>query len=39
MGFSPEFINKFTGRSEEEQAKVEVDDNAICKEIIVKHIK
>lgn len=29
--FSPEFINRFIGRSEEEQAKVEVSDNVICR--------
>ena len=36
---SPKVINKFMGRSEEEQAEVEVTDNVVCKEIIVKHVK
>lgn len=31
--FSPEIINRFLSRSEEEQVEVEVSDNVICKEI------
>ncbi|XP_050915932.1 uncharacterized protein LOC127131031 [Lathyrus oleraceus] len=37
--FSPEIINRFMGRSEEEQAKVEVTDIVVCREIIVKQVK
>ncbi|XP_050876650.1 uncharacterized protein LOC127080367 [Lathyrus oleraceus] len=37
--FSPEIINRFLGRSEEEQAEVEVSDNVICIEIIAKQVK
>lgn len=37
--FSPEIINKFMGRSEEEQAEVEVSYNFICMEIIGKQVK
>lgn len=36
--FSPEVINRFMGRCEDEQAEVEVTDNTVCKEIIVKHV-
>lgn len=34
--FSPEFINRFMGRSEEEQAEVEVTNNVVCREITAK---
>lgn len=37
--FSPEIINRFLGRSEEEQVEVEVSDNIICREIIAKKVK
>lgn len=37
--FSPEVINKFLGRNEEEQAEVEVTDNAIYKEITAQQVK
>ncbi|XP_050896289.1 uncharacterized protein LOC127103034 [Lathyrus oleraceus] len=36
--FSPEVIYRFKGRCEDEQAEVEVTDNTIYKEIIVKHV-
>ncbi|XP_050895912.1 uncharacterized protein LOC127102603 [Lathyrus oleraceus] len=36
--FSPEIINRFICRSEEEQAKVEVSDNIVCKEIATKQL-
>ncbi|XP_050890781.1 uncharacterized protein LOC127096228 [Lathyrus oleraceus] len=39
LDFSPEIIYRFLGRNEEEQAKVEVFDNAICREIMLKHVK
>ncbi|MCH81839.1 envelope-like protein, partial [Trifolium medium] len=37
--FSPEVINRFIGRSEEDHAEVEVTDNAVCKEITAKYVK
>ncbi|XP_050896344.1 uncharacterized protein LOC127103099 [Lathyrus oleraceus] len=37
--FSPEIINRFLGRNEEEQAKIEVSDNIIYKEITAKQVK
>ncbi|XP_050908275.1 uncharacterized protein LOC127121887 [Lathyrus oleraceus] len=39
VDFSPEIINKVLGRNEEEQAEVEVPDNLICREIIIKQVK
>ncbi|XP_050888880.1 uncharacterized protein LOC127094052 [Lathyrus oleraceus] len=36
--FSPEVINKFIGRCENEQAEVEVTDNIVCKEITSKQV-
>ncbi|XP_050890131.1 uncharacterized protein LOC127095494 [Lathyrus oleraceus] len=36
--FSPEIINRFMGRSEKEQAEVEVSDNIVCKEITTKQV-
>ncbi|XP_050908037.1 uncharacterized protein LOC127121622 [Lathyrus oleraceus] len=39
VNFSPEIINRFLGKNEEEQAEVEVSDNIICIEITVKQIK
>ncbi|XP_050875185.1 uncharacterized protein LOC127078802 [Lathyrus oleraceus] len=39
VDFSPEIINRFFGRSEEEQAEVEVSDNVICREITTKQVK
>lgn len=36
VDFSPIIINRFMGRSEEEQAEMEVSDNVICKEITSK---
>lgn len=37
--FSLEIINRYLGRSEEEQAEVEVSDNVICREITAKQVK
>ncbi|XP_050908139.1 uncharacterized protein LOC127121735 [Lathyrus oleraceus] len=37
--FSPEITNRFLGRNEEEQAEIEVSDNVICRNIIVKQVK
>ena len=37
--FSPEIINRLLGRSEKEQAEVEVSDNVICREIMTKQVK
>ena len=37
--FSSEVIKRFMGRSEEEQAKVEVTDNVVRKEIPLKQVK
>lgn len=39
VDFSPEIINKFLGRIEEEQAEIEVSNNVICKEITAKQVK
>ncbi|XP_050875223.1 uncharacterized protein LOC127078845 [Lathyrus oleraceus] len=39
VDFSPEIINRFLGRSEEEQAEVEVSNNVICTEITAKQLK
>ncbi|XP_050878324.1 uncharacterized protein LOC127082143 [Lathyrus oleraceus] len=39
VDFSPEIINRFLGRNEEEQAEVEVSDNFICREITAKQVK
>ncbi|XP_050908497.1 uncharacterized protein LOC127122156 [Lathyrus oleraceus] len=39
VGFSPEIINRFLGRNEEEQAEVEVSENVIYKEITTKQVK
>ncbi|XP_050908498.1 uncharacterized protein LOC127122157 [Lathyrus oleraceus] len=39
VDFSPEIINRFLGRNEEEQVEVEVSDNVICKEITTKQVK
>ncbi|XP_050876211.1 uncharacterized protein LOC127079900 [Lathyrus oleraceus] len=39
VDFSPEIINRFLGRNEEEQAKVKVSDNVICREITAKQVK
>lgn len=39
VDFTLEIINRFLGRSEEEQAVVEVSDNAICREIMTKQVK
>lgn len=39
VDFSLEIINRFLGRNEEEQAKIEVSDNIICKEITAKQVK
>ncbi|XP_050914639.1 uncharacterized protein LOC127129517 [Lathyrus oleraceus] len=39
VDFSPEIINRFLGRDEEEQAKIEVSDNVIYKEITDKQVK
>lgn len=36
--FFPEIINGFMGRSEEEQAEVEVSDNVICREVTAKQV-
>lgn len=37
--FSPEIINRFMGKNEEEQVEVEVSDNVICREITAKQVK
>lgn len=37
--FSPEVINRFMGRSKEEQVEVEVTDNSICMDITAKQVK
>lgn len=37
--FSPEVINMFMGRSEEEQAEVKVTNNVVCREITAKQVK
>ncbi|XP_050916617.1 uncharacterized protein LOC127131743 [Lathyrus oleraceus] len=39
VDFSLEIINRFLGRNEEDQAKIEVSDNVICKEITAKKVK
>ncbi|XP_050915424.1 uncharacterized protein LOC127130460 [Lathyrus oleraceus] len=39
VDFSPEIINRFLCRNEEEQAKVKVSDNVICREITTKQVK
>ncbi|XP_050876550.1 uncharacterized protein LOC127080267 [Lathyrus oleraceus] len=39
VDFSPEIINRFLGRNEKEQDKIEVSDNFICREIIAKQVK
>lgn len=36
--FSPEVINKFMGRCEDEQDELEVTDNTDCKEITAKQV-
>lgn len=36
VDFSPEIINRFLGRNEEEQAEIEVSDNVICRETTAK---
>ncbi|XP_050916418.1 uncharacterized protein LOC127131544 [Lathyrus oleraceus] len=36
VDFSPEIINRFLGRNEEEHAAIGVSDNVICKEITTK---
>ncbi|XP_050915962.1 uncharacterized protein LOC127131066 [Lathyrus oleraceus] len=39
VDISPEIINRFLGRNEEEQAEIEVSDNVIYKEITAKQVK
>ncbi|XP_050896780.1 uncharacterized protein LOC127103574 [Lathyrus oleraceus] len=39
VDFSPEIINRFLGKNEEEQAEIEVSDNVICREITAKKVK
>ncbi|XP_050918943.1 uncharacterized protein LOC127136430 [Lathyrus oleraceus] len=39
VDFSPEVINRFLGRNEEEQAEIEVSENVICREITTKKMK
>ncbi|XP_050892009.1 uncharacterized protein LOC127097557 [Lathyrus oleraceus] len=39
VDFSPEIINRFLGRNEEEQVEVEASDNVICREITAKQVK
>lgn len=39
MDFSPEIINRFLGRNEEEQAETEVSENVIYREITTKQVK
>ncbi|XP_050890918.1 uncharacterized protein LOC127096383 [Lathyrus oleraceus] len=39
VDFSPEIINRFLGRNEEEPAEIEVSDNVIYKEITSKQVK
>lgn len=39
MDFSPEMINMFLGRYEEEQAEIEVSNNIICRDITAKQVK
>ncbi|XP_050919331.1 uncharacterized protein LOC127136859 [Lathyrus oleraceus] len=39
VNFSPKIINMFLGINEEEQAKIEVSNNVICREITAKQVK
>ncbi|XP_050920169.1 uncharacterized protein LOC127137791 [Lathyrus oleraceus] len=39
VDFSPEIINRFLGRNGEEQVKIEVSNNVICREITAKQVK
>lgn len=39
VDFSPEIINRFLGRNEDEQAEVEVFENLVCREITAKQVK